>query len=199
MSAIAKRKYTLEEYLELERNSEERYEYFDGDVFAMAGGSPNHSRIGMDVCSLLSQKLRGGNCEPFNSEMRIKVPKAFPYRYPDASVVCGEPIFEDIGGQAMLVNPVLIVEVLSPSTAAYDLKDKFTEYQSIDSFQEYLIISHDKPHVIHHVRQLKRKWLRTDIEGLDAEVPLESINITLSLREIYERVKFDSATPRTDQ
>jgi Uma2 family endonuclease len=192
MSAIAKRKYTLEEYLELEKNSEERYEYFDGEVFAMAGGSPAHSRLGLKIGALFSQKLVGRECEAFNSDMRIKVPEAFPYRYPDASVVCGEPVFDEIGGQMMLVNPILIVEVLSPSTAAYDLNDKFTEYQSIDSFKEYLIISQDKPHVIHHVRQTKRKWLRTDIEGLDEEVTLESINVTLSLREIYERVKFDS-------
>jgi Uma2 family endonuclease len=192
MSAIAKRKYTLEEYLELEKNSEERYEYFDGEVFAMAGGSPNHARLGTDICTLLSQKLSGKQCEVFNSDMRINVPKAFPYRYPDASVVCGEPVFDEINGQIRLVNPIVIVEVLSPRTAAYDLKDKFTEYQSIDSFKEYLIISQDKPHVIHHIRQSTRKWLRTDIEGLNAEVMLESINVTLSLREIYERVKFDS-------
>lgn len=195
MSAIAKRKYTLEEYLELEKNSEERYEYFDGEVFAMAGGSPSHARISGNVYSAIQQKLRGGNCEAFNSEIRIKVPKALPYRYPDTSVVCGEQVFDEISGQAMLLNPVLIVEVLSPSTAAYDLKDKFTEYQSIDSFQEYLIVSHDKPHVIHHIRQSKRTWLRTDIEGLHAEVTLESINVTLTMREIYERVKFDSANP----
>ena len=193
MSAIAKRKYTLEEYLELEKNSEERYEYFDGEVFAMAGGSPNHSRLGTDISSLLGQKLEGTQCEVFNSDMRIKVPKAFPYRYPDASVVCGEAVFDEISGQPRLVNPILIVEVLSPRTAAYDLKDKFTEYQSIKSFKEYLIISQDRPHVIHHMRQSNGKWLRTDVEGLDAEVRLESINVTLSLREIYKRVKFDSA------
>jgi Uma2 family endonuclease len=113
MTTIAKRKYTLEEYLELEKNSEERHEYFDGEVFAMAGGSPDHARLGMDIGSLLSQKLRGRKCEAFNSDMRIKVPKAFPHRYPDASVVCGEPVFKEIGGQIMLVNPILIVEVLS--------------------------------------------------------------------------------------
>ncbi|HMV48522.1 MAG TPA: Uma2 family endonuclease [Blastocatellia bacterium] len=193
MSAIAKRRYTLEEYLELEKSSEERYEYFDGEVFAMAGGSLSHSRIGGNAYSTLQSKLKGGNCEAFNSEMRIKVPQAFPYRYPDASVVCGEPMFEEISGQVMLVNPIVIVEVLSPSTAAYDLKDKFIEYQSIDSFEEYLVISQDTPHVIHYLRQSKRKWLRTDIEGLDAEVTLESINVTLPLHEIYERVKFDLA------
>src|SRR5262249_46679161 len=135
MAALPKTKYTLEEYLELDKNSEERYEYFNGDVFAI-GGSPNHSRISGNTYAALQEKLRGGRCEAFNSEMRIKVPKALPYRCPDASVVCGEPVFDEIGGQQMLVNPVLIVEVLSPTTAAYDLKEKFSAYQSIDTFKE---------------------------------------------------------------
>ena len=192
MSAVpvSSRKYTLEEYLELDKNSEEKYEYFDGEVFAMAGGSPNHSRIGFDIGALFNQKLKDKNCEAFNSDMRVKVPAALPYRYPDISVVCGEPIFEDLNGQEMLVNPVLIVEVLSPTTAAYDLKDKFTAYQSIDSFREYLIVSQDRPHIIQHIRQSINRWLRIDIEGLDSEVALESINVTLPLSEIYERVKF---------
>ncbi len=193
MTAVPKKKYTLEEYLELDKNSEERYEYFDGEVFAMAGGSPDHARLSGAVYALLEQKLEGRDCEAFNSEMRIRVPTALPYRYPDASVVCGEPIFEEIDGQQMLVNPTLLVEVLSPSTAAYDLVDKFTAYQSIDTFREYLLVSQDRPHVIQHIKQAKRKWLRIEIEGMDSEVTLESIGVTLTLREIYRRVKFRTA------
>ncbi|MDX2040097.1 MAG: Uma2 family endonuclease [Acidobacteriota bacterium] len=191
--AVSKQKYTLEEYLELDKNSEERYEYFDGEVLAMAGGSANHTRLGFDVGVVFSQKLKGRNCEVFNSDMRVKVPAALPYRYPDVSVACGGAVIEDLNGQEMLVNPVLIVEVLSPSTAAYDLKDKFTAYQSIESFREYLIVSQDRPHVVQHIRQSEGRWLRIDFIGLDAEVTLESINVTLSLSEIYERVKFDVA------
>ncbi len=195
MSAItvSKRKYTLEEYLELDKNSEEKYEYFDGEIFDMAGGSPSHARVGGNVYFLFQQKLRSRNCEAFNSDMRVKVPAALPYRYPDVSVVCGEPVFEELNGQEMLVNPVLIVEVLSPSTAAYDLKDKFSAYQSIDSFREYLIVSQDRPHVIQHVRQSKGRWLRIEIEGLDGEVALESVKVTLPLSEIYERVNFQTS------
>lgn len=148
MSAIPKRGYTLEEYLKLDKNSEERYEFFDGDVFAMAGGSAEHSRISGNLYFQLQLRLRGGTCAPFNSDMRLKVPQAVPYRYPDASVVCGEAIFDEIDGQQMLVNPVLIVEVLSPSAATYDLKDKFRAYQSIESFEEYLVVSQDQPHAI---------------------------------------------------
>ena len=193
MTAIPKKKYTLEEYLELDKNSEERYEYFDGEVFAMAGGSPDHARLSGAIYSLPEQKLEGRDCEAFNSEMRIKVPAALPYRYPDASVVCGEPIFVELDGQQMLINPILIVEVLSPSTVAYDLGEKFTGYQSVESFREYLLISQDRPHVIQHVKQAKRKWLRIEIEGMDSEVTLESIGVILTLREIYRRVNFRTA------
>jgi len=196
MITLPKRKYTLEEYIELDKNSEEKYEYFNGEIFAMVGGSPNHARISGNVYSSLQQRLRGRGCEAFNSDMWVKVLAASPYCYPDASVVCGEPVFEEFQGQQMLVNPVLIVEVLSPSTAAYDLGEKFTAYQSIGAFQEYLLISQDRPFVIQHVRQSERKWLRTDIEGLDSEVALESITVTLALHEIYERVNFQTEEPR---
>jgi Uma2 family endonuclease len=193
MTALPKKDhYTLEEYIELEKSSEERYEYFDGEVFAMAGGSPNHVRISRNVCNRLSQKLEDLDCEAFPSDMRIKVPAAFPYRYPDVSAACGELIFEEVLGQQMLVNPILIVEVLSPSTAAYDLVEKFTAYQSIDSFREYLLISQSRPHIIRYVLQSKGKWLRSEVEGLENEVALESLNVTLSLREIYWRVKFET-------
>lgn len=190
MAVLPGRKYTLEEYIELDKNSEERFEYFNGDVFAMGGGSPNHARISLNVCAALSRQLRDRNCEAFSSEMRVKVPDAFPYRYPDASVVCGEPVFDEILGQIMLVNPILIAEVLSPSTAAYDLGEKFTAYQSIDSFMEYLLISQDRPHVIQHIRQIEGGWLRLEFDGIEAEVPIESLGISLSLREIYERAVF---------
>jgi Uma2 family endonuclease len=196
MTALPKKDhYTLEEYIELEKNSEVRYEYFDGEVFAMAGGSPSHVRISRNVCNMLSQKLEDRDCEAFPSDMRIKVPAAFPYRYPDVSAVCGEPIFEEVLGQQMLVNPILIVEVLSPSTAAYDLVEKFTAYQSIDSFREYLLISQSRPHVIRYVRQSKGKWLRSEVEGVDNEVAFESLNVRLGLKEIYWRVKFETEQP----
>lgn len=190
MSALPVTKLTIEEYIELDKNSEDRYEYFDGEVFAMAGGSPNHSRLSVDVCSILREKLRGKPCEVFNADMRINVPTAFPYRYPDASVVCGEPIFDEIQGQYRLVNPLLIVEVLSPTTENYDQGKKFTAYQSIESFREYLLIAQDRPHVIQYVKQSKSRWLRIEHEGLISEVQLESLNIALTLAELYERVTF---------
>ena len=192
MTAVPKQRYTIEEYIELDKNSEERFEYFDGEVFAMAGSSPNHARISGRVYSILERLLSAGDCEAFNSEVRIKVPAALPYRYPDVSAVCGEQIYETIQGVEMLVNPVLLVEVLSTSTAAYDLDAKFTEYQSIESFREYLLIAQDRPHVIRYVRQTQG-WLRTETDGLENVVTLDSLGVSLPLNEIYARVKFPSA------
>ncbi|MBS1810280.1 MAG: Uma2 family endonuclease [Acidobacteria bacterium] len=190
MSAIPITKLTVEEYIALDKNSEERYEYFDGEVFAMAGGSPNHSRLSVNVCSILREKLHGKTCEVFNADMRINVPAAFPYRYPDASVACGESVFDEIEGQYRLVNPILIIEVLSPSTENYDQGKKFTEYQSIESFREYLLIAQDRPYVIQYIKQSRRRWLRIEHEGLESEVQLESLGVTLTLAELYERVQF---------
>lgn len=128
--------------------------------------------------------------EVFNLTMRVKVPTGFPYRYPDASVSCGDAIFEDFHGQVMLVNPILLAEVLSPTTEDYDLGKKFMAYQSIESFREYLVLVQDHPHVIQYVKQSQRRWLRIEHEGLESEVQLESLNVKLTLAELYERVKF---------
>lgn len=190
MSALPKKLYTLEQYLELDKNSEEKYEFFDGEVFAMAGGSLEHNTISANVIRSLGNKLEGTTCRVLSSDMRLKVPLALPYRYPDATVVCGEPLIEKLQGQPMLVNPILIIEVLSDSTEAYDLGKKFTAYQSIESFREYLLIAQDRPHVIQYVRQEGGKWLRSEHHGLDAVLELEALNLSLPLSEIYQRVTF---------
>jgi Uma2 family endonuclease len=190
VSAIPKRHYTLEQYIELDKNSAERYEYFDGVIVDMAGGSLNHNRITRNVIRSLENTLAGGECEVLPSDMRLKVPKAFPYRYPDAVVVCGEPMIEEIQGQEMLVNPRMIIEVLSPNTEAYDRGAKFSAYQSIDSFQEYILIAQDRPHVTQYVRQPGNKWLRSEVEGVDGMLRLESLGCTLALSEVYRRVQF---------
>lgn len=194
MTALPRKLYSLEEYIELEKSSDEKYEYFDGEVFAMAGGTINHERIIKNLLRRLEEKLEGSPCETFPSNVRIKVPTAFPYRYPDASVVCGELIIEEIFGQQMLVNPLVIIEVLSSSTAAYDLGNKFSAYQSISSFREYLLISQDRAHVIQYVRQPNDKRLRSETSGLESALTLESLGISLKLSEIYQRVNFQPET-----
>lgn len=153
MSALSKRKYTIEEYIELLKNSEERFEYFEGEIFSMAGGKIEHGEIGANVQYALRKRLETRQCRIYNGEVALKVPAAPPLRFPDVSVVCGEPITEDFRGLDLLVNPILIVEVLSDSTSNYDLGKKFLAYQSIESFREYLAIAQKHSHVIQHTKQ----------------------------------------------
>src|SRR5262245_48404711 len=190
MSAVPKSKYTIEEYIEFDKSSEGKWEYFDGEILDMAGGSLNHNRIARNILTVLEKKLEGKPCEALSSDMRLKVPKAMPYRYPDVVVVCGEPVIEMIQGQEMLVNPQLIVEVLSPTTEGYDRGLKFTAYQSIKSFQEYLVVSQDRPYVSHYVRQSDGGWLRKDLEGMEKALKLVSIDCELDFNEIYRLVEF---------
>ena len=193
MSAIPKHKFTIEEYIEFDKNNEGRWEYFDGEVVDMAGGTLEHNQIASNISRVLGNKLEEKGCRSLPSDMRLKVPKALPYRYPDVVVLCDEPIIETIQGQQMLVNPLLIVEVLSTSTKGYDFDLKFTAYQSIKSFQEYLLVAQDRPHVTQHVRQPDGQWLRRDIEEIEGVVKLTSVDCELTFNEIYRLVKFPPA------
>src|SRR3989442_663986 len=138
MAAHPTRKYTLEEYFDLELSSNERFEYWNGEVFSMSGVSDAHAQIETNSVIIIGNKLRGRPCRVFPANMRIKVPSLPPYRYADVSVLCGQPNFEKIGGVDVLMNPTLIIEILSESTEAYDRGDKFTHYKSIPSLREYL-------------------------------------------------------------
>ncbi|MEK6320245.1 MAG: Uma2 family endonuclease [Acidobacteriota bacterium] len=193
MVAIPKERFTLEEYIEFDKNSEERYEYFDGVVVSMSGGTLAHNRIARNLTTGLTNRLEGQGCEVLPADMRIKVPKAPPYRYADLVVVCGEPVIERIQGLDILVNPSLIVEILSESTEAYDRGKKFLAYQSIESFKEYLLVAQDRPYITHYVRRADGGWLRTDIEGLDSEIELVTISCKMPLREVYALVDFPNA------
>jgi Uma2 family endonuclease len=192
MTAVPKHKMTMEEYIEFDKNNEGRWEYFDGEVFDMAGGTLNHNQIASNISRVLGNKLGDKGCRALAGDMRLRVPKALPYRYPDVVVVCGEPIIEKIQGQEMLVNPRLIIEVLSPSTARYDYGAKFIAYRSIESFQEYLLVSQDHPHIIQYVRGLGG-WVRRDIEGMENLVAFASVDCELHLSEVYRLVQFPPA------
>ena len=159
----------------------------------MAGSGMEHLRITKNINRHLENKLEGKPCESFPFEMRVKVPAAPPYRYPDVVVVCGEPIAEDFQGLPRLINPRLIVEVLSPTSKDYDKDGKFLAYQTIESFQEYLLVAQDTPHVTRYVRQSDNQWLRADIIGLESSVELKSLGVTLTLTEIYQAVTFAQA------
>jgi Uma2 family endonuclease len=192
MSAETKHRYSLEEYLALERESDERLEYWDGEVFAMSGGTLAHERTIGNTFNLLNRQLADNRCQVLGSGMQIKVPSALPYRYGDGSVVCGEVEVERFNGNDLLLNPILIYEVLSPSTEAYDRGDKFTYYKSIPSLREYLLIAQHRPHITHFVKQDDGSWSYSEVNGLDGSVSFPSLGITLKLGEIYQNVEFES-------
>jgi Uma2 family endonuclease len=195
MAANPERRYTLEEYLELDRTSEERLEFWDGEVFCMSGGSEEHDEIETNLLAFLKPRLRARDCRVFSSNMRIKVPSAPPYRYADFSALCGEAQFVEVGGVDALTNPTLIVEVLSPSTETYDRVDKFTHYKSIPTFREYLLVAQHRPHVTHLFKQDDGTWIHSEANALDSTIKLTSLDCDLPLSEIYSGVSFDAGTP----
>jgi Uma2 family endonuclease len=183
--------FSLDEYFALEQASHARFEYWDGEIVCMSGGSRQHSMIASNVHYRLRQQVNGGDCRAFTAELSVWTPTLPPYRYPDATVACGEWRFQHIHGVDALINPLLIVEVLSPTTATHDFEDKFTVYQAIPTFREYLLIAQDAPRVTHYTKQADGTWAREDVTGLDAALTLDCISGTLSLHDLYEDVKFD--------
>ncbi len=182
--------YTLEDYLELDHESEEKIEFWDGHIFTLAGASEIHDRIQGNGYFALRSKLQGKPCRVFLSEMRLKVPAYLPYRYPDLSALCGEAKFEKLGRQELLVNPSLIVEILSESTAEFDRGYKFTYYKSIESFTEYILIAQDRPHVTQFIKQEENNWLNREFNALADKFHLASLDCQLELSELYQDVEF---------
>lgn len=197
MSAQAqqRQKYTIDEYIELLKNSEERFEYFGGEVFNVAVGKVSHESIAANLMRALGNLLEDKSCQVFSGNTAVKTVLEPPFRMPDASVVWGEILTEDDKGIEMLLNPLFICEVLSPSTEAYDRDKKFLVYQAIESFKEYLLVERDRPHVTRYVRQSDSQWLRADVIGLESSIRLESLDVTLALSEIYRRIKFPVTEP----
>jgi Uma2 family endonuclease len=176
-----------EEYLALERQAEFKSEYFNGSAYAMSGASLNHNKIVANIISELVQQLRGRPCSALPSDIKVRMPDSRKFFYPDVSVVCGEPQFHDERTDVIL-NPVLIIEVLSESTAAFDRGDKFQAYQQMESLKEYLLISQDKRVVEHYVRQTREVWNYTAAVGLESSLYLPSIECTLRLEAVYDKV-----------
>jgi Uma2 family endonuclease len=188
MAVQIQQRYTSEEYLALERRADYKSEYFNGWMFAMAGASEEHNLIAGNVFAALHGQFRGRTCRAYVSDMRVKVSETGLYTYPDVVAVCGERRFEDVKGDTLL-NPTLIVEVLSASTEAYDRGDKFGHYLRLESLQEYVMIAQDKARVEHYVRQGEH-WLFTESRDLEGVLQLVSIGCSVPLREIYDRVEF---------
>ncbi len=183
---------TAQEYLAFERGSAEKHEYMDGVVFAMTGASRNHNLIAGSAYAMLYAQLRQRPCEIYPSDMRVKTRSAVLYTYPDIIIVCGTPEFEDHTLDTLL-NPTVIIEVLSPSTEMYDRGKKFQHYRTILSLQEYVLIAQDSARIEHYRRQ-GEQWLLTDIAGLEAIVGLPAVECSLSLSDVYEKVSFNQQT-----
>lgn len=174
---------TEEEYLSIERAATVKSEFHDGQMFAMAGGSLNHSLLAVAICAILREQVRRG-CRVFNSDLRVRVAATGLYTYPDCSVICGEPGF--FGDQRdVVLNPLLIVEVLSPSTEGYDRGRKFESYRTMESFREYLLIHQDRRHVEHYSRQDDGSWVLREYAGAEASLRIERLAATISLGELY--------------
>lgn len=196
MSAQPTYKYTLEEYLEMDRQSEERLEYWDGGVFDMSGVNEEHGEIEINLAIYLGSRLRERDCRIFPANIRLNVPSLPPYRYGDTSALCGQAKFEKVGGVDVLTNPSLIIEVLSESTESYDRGLKFSHYKSIPSFCEYLLIAQELPHVTHYIKQDERVWNQREYTRLEEVVQLVSVGCEIRLRELYENVIFKETTPK---
>lgn len=187
-TAHSKQKMTAAEYLDWERQQVERHEFYDGEVFSQAGGTRRHSLIGTNAAGVIRNLLAGGDCQVHGSDMRIEIEATGSYVYPDVSVVC--PPVEGKGDD-VISNPVLIVEVLSPSTEDFDRGTKFGYYRQIPSLRDYLVISQDQARIEHHFLNEGELWSLRDVEGVDEVLHLASLRHDLPLTEVYSKVEFD--------
>ena len=188
MSTLPKTFHTPQEYLELERKAEYKSEYYNGEIFAMSGASRRHNAIAWQLQLLVAQHLRGRGCQGYNSDTRLLIQQSGLYTYPDLAVTCGEPQYSDAKLDTLL-NPTLIVEILSPSTEGYDRGRKARMYREMPSLRELLLIDQDRFEVELHRRGENGQWMILNAVGLDSAIELASIGYTLHLAELYERVK----------
>lgn len=199
--------YTIEEYLALEREAEERHEYLDGFIYAMAGESPNHGAICVNMVAQLHTQLRGTPCQVFSKDMKVRsgpIPKTRYttkglFSYPDLLVVCGELKFHD-KHQDVLLNPTVIIEVLSPTTEAFDRGQKFRRYRMhIPTLTDYIVVSQNRPLIEHFARQDNGQWvIAASVEELTESLSIASIGCALRLGDVYDRVTFPPEPPDPD-
>jgi len=190
---------SLEEYQSLERGREDRFEYIDGWVISMAAAATwPHSVIASNVDRILGNQLLDTECRTASRDVKVALPSVDTHAFPDVVVVCGDPEFAP-GEEDLLRTPILVVEVLSPSTMDYDRGEKFARYRQLDALQEYLLIAQDRPHAEHYARQDDGSWRFTETDGLDAEIDLPSLDAALPLSEIYLDVSFNTENPRSLQ
>jgi Uma2 family endonuclease len=180
-----------EDYLTFEREADTRHEFLDGEIYQMAGESLSHSRVCMNLAREVGNRLKGKKCEPLSPNMKVRTSTASLFSYPDLTIVYGEPLFHDTK-KDVLVNPQVIFEVLSPSTAEYDRTTKFQKYRmGNETLTDYIPVSQDKPFVEHFFKQSDGKWLYQSFGSIDDFLKIETVDCELTLREIYDRIEFE--------
>lgn len=178
------------DYLHGERQVPEKHEYIQGQIYAMAGASREHNQLVFNLAGLLHAQLRAKPCSAFVADMRVRTRPNEAYFYPDLAVVCGELQFEDEQSDTLL-NPSVIIEVLSPSTEGYDRGAKFAHYRRLDSLQEYLLVAQDRLSMECYRRAPQGQWLLSEVNKGEDEITLKSINCLLKVRDVYEKVLID--------
>lgn len=189
MSTVSKHFITSEEYLHRERQAEFRSEYFRGEVFAMAGASANHNLIVGNCVQTFGQQLKKKPCRVYPSDLKLRIEATGLYTYPDLSIVCGDPELETNGGDVLL-NPVVLVEVLSDSTEAYDRGKKFEHYRTIPSLKHYVLIAQDRHSIDCFSRNSDGSWILTSCQALEEQIEIAAIDCQLVAAEVYEKVVF---------
>jgi Uma2 family endonuclease len=189
MSAQPKGLLTPEEYLAIERDVPTKHEYYRGEMFAMSGASREHNLITVNISASLHEQLRNRPCEVYQNDMRVKVAATGAYVYPDVVVTCQKPRFEDDVLDTLL-TPQVVIEVESVSTGLYDRTDKFAHYRKIESLREYVLVSHDHPHIDRFALGDDGVWGLTDVDGLDGVLQLPTIDCQLRLADVYAKVEF---------
>jgi len=186
MSASPQEKWiSREEYSASERTSPVKHEYYNGQIYAMAGGSPAHARLGFNISVAIGKRLQGKSCRGASSDQRVRIEASGLETYPDALVVCPPERYAEDDANVLL-NPALIVEVLSPSTEAYDRGGKFGQYSQIDALRDYILVSQDRIGVEHFQRAAGGEWRFRRCTRREDALPLENLEITIPLEEIYE-------------
>ena len=196
MTAQPKTRLTPEEYLAIERAAEYKSEFYNGEMFAMSGASRNHVRIVRNLVGELRAQLKRRPCDVYSTDLRLRVDETGLYTYPDVMVACAEQKFADDHHDTLL-NPILVIEVLSESTKNYDRGEKFTHYRRIGSLQEYLLVAQDRAHIELHVRQAGNGWLLTEFDGREAVIRLAAISCVLEAAEIYDKIEFEEEKEKT--
>lgn len=188
--AYGKRKLTIEEYLEFEQTSEEKHEYYKGEIFAMSGSKVPHNTIAMNLSGLLVQKLKGKSCRPYNSDQRIYIPQNSLFTYPDILIICGKAETKD-NDDWNILNPTVIIEVLSKSTRDYDMGGKFALYRDIPSLKEYILVDSESLNVYAFRINAGGHWELQEYKKIEDILQIKILDLSIPLTEVYEGIAFE--------